>query len=96
MPKCLQPMLATLTDMPFDDIGWIFVERHRRADNDVLASLDRADLVFGHASVDLRTVLRLDLHSGVSGVHDMQSAGRVTQCDTALFLYVLPRWVAKW
>ena len=32
----------------------------------------------------------------VVGMHDMQIAGRVAQCDTALFLCVLPSWVAKW
>ena len=24
LPKALQPMLATLTDAPFDDSGWVF------------------------------------------------------------------------
>jgi bifunctional non-homologous end joining protein LigD len=28
LPKRLQPMLATLTDAPFDDKGWIFEDRY--------------------------------------------------------------------
>jgi len=27
LPKRLQPMLATLTDAPFDDPGWIFEDK---------------------------------------------------------------------
>src|SRR3984893_18212754 len=27
LPKCLQPMLATLTDAPFDDPGWVFEDK---------------------------------------------------------------------
>jgi ATP-dependent DNA ligase len=28
LPKRLQPMLATLTDTPFDDEGWIFEDKY--------------------------------------------------------------------
>ena len=28
LPKRLQPMLATLTDAPFDDKGWIFEDKY--------------------------------------------------------------------
>ena len=28
LPKRLQPMLATLTDVPFDDAGWIFEDKY--------------------------------------------------------------------
>ena len=28
LPKQLQPMLATLTDAPFDDKGWIFEDKY--------------------------------------------------------------------
>jgi ATP-dependent DNA ligase len=28
LPKYLQPMLATLTDAPFDDKGWIFEDKY--------------------------------------------------------------------
>ena len=28
LPKRLQPMLATLTDGPFDDAGWIFEDKY--------------------------------------------------------------------
>src|ERR1700709_1556982 len=28
LPKRLQPMLATLTDAPFDDPGWIFEDKY--------------------------------------------------------------------
>src|ERR1700749_2311117 len=28
LPKRLQPMLATLTDAPFDDAGWIFEDKY--------------------------------------------------------------------
>src|SRR3979411_559375 len=28
LPKRLQPMLATLTDAPFDDPGWVFVDKY--------------------------------------------------------------------
>ena len=28
LPKRLQPMLATLTDGPFDDKGWIFEDKY--------------------------------------------------------------------
>jgi hypothetical protein len=28
LPKCLQPMLATLTDGPFDDNDWIFEDKY--------------------------------------------------------------------
>jgi bifunctional non-homologous end joining protein LigD len=28
LPKPLQPMLATLTDAPFDDKGWIFEDKY--------------------------------------------------------------------
>src|ERR1700760_4995747 len=28
LPKRLQPMLATLTDAPFDDTGWIFEDKY--------------------------------------------------------------------
>src|ERR1700710_827840 len=28
LPKRLQPMLATLTDAPFDDPGWVFEDKY--------------------------------------------------------------------
>jgi bifunctional non-homologous end joining protein LigD len=28
LPKRLQPMLATLTDAPFDDAGWVFEDKY--------------------------------------------------------------------
>ena len=28
LPKRLQPMLATLTDAPFDDKGWVFEDKY--------------------------------------------------------------------
>jgi bifunctional non-homologous end joining protein LigD len=28
LPKRLQPMLATLTDAPFDDTGWVFEDKY--------------------------------------------------------------------
>src|SRR6185436_21083568 len=28
LPKRLQPMLATLTDAPFDDRGWVFEDKY--------------------------------------------------------------------
>src|SRR3978361_1382738 len=28
LPKPLQPMLATLTDAPFDDMGWVFEDKY--------------------------------------------------------------------
>ena len=28
LPKRLQPMLATLTDGPFDDAGWVFEDKY--------------------------------------------------------------------
>jgi bifunctional non-homologous end joining protein LigD len=28
LPKCLRPMLATLTDAPFDDPGWVFEDKY--------------------------------------------------------------------
>ena len=28
LPKHLQPMLATLTDAPFDDKGWVFEDKY--------------------------------------------------------------------
>jgi len=28
LPERLQPMLATLTDAPFDDKGWIFEDKY--------------------------------------------------------------------
>ena len=28
LPKRLQPMLATLTDGPFDDPGWVFEDKY--------------------------------------------------------------------
>ena len=28
LPKRLQPMLATLTDAPFDDEGWVFEDKY--------------------------------------------------------------------
>jgi ATP-dependent DNA ligase len=28
LPKSLQPMLATLTDAPFDDTGWVFEDKY--------------------------------------------------------------------
>ena len=28
LPKRLQPMLATLTDAPFDDTGWVFLDKY--------------------------------------------------------------------
>ena len=27
-PKRLQPMLATLTDAPFDDVNWVFEDKY--------------------------------------------------------------------
>ena len=28
LPKRLQPMLATLSDAPFDDAGWVFEDKY--------------------------------------------------------------------
>ena len=28
LPKRLQPMLATITDAPFDDKGWVFEDKY--------------------------------------------------------------------
>jgi bifunctional non-homologous end joining protein LigD len=28
LPKRLQPMLATLTDAPFDHLGWVFEDKY--------------------------------------------------------------------
>lgn len=45
LPKRLQPMLATLTDGPFDDPGWIFEDKYDGFR--MVAKIENAAVQFG-------------------------------------------------
>jgi bifunctional non-homologous end joining protein LigD len=59
LPKRLQPLLATLTDAPFDDKGWVFEDKYDGfrmvAKNEAGKSRSTAAMAKSSAAVTLKS-----------------------------------------
>ena len=63
LPKRLQPMLATLTDAPFDDTGWIFEDKYdgfrmvARIEGGKVALYSRNGKIISHSYIEVAKAL---------------------------------------
>jgi bifunctional non-homologous end joining protein LigD len=63
LPKRLQPMLATLTDAPFDDAGWIFEDKFdgfrmvARAQGGKVTLYSRNGKIISHSYIEVAKAL---------------------------------------
>ena len=63
LPKRLQPMLATLTDGPFDDAGWVFEDKYdgfrmvAKIENGSVALFSRNGKVISHSYIEIAKAL---------------------------------------
>ena len=59
LPKRLQPMLATLTDSPFDDAGWVFEDKYdgfrmvAKIDGGKVTLYSRNGKIISHSYIEL-------------------------------------------
>ena len=63
LPKRLQPMLATLTDGPFDDAGWVFEDKYdgfrmvAKIEDGKVALYSRNGKVISHSYIEVAKAL---------------------------------------
>src|SRR3981081_345408 len=81
LPKRLQPMLATLTDGPFDDLGWVFEDKYdgfwivAKIEDGKVALYSRNGKVISHSYIEVAKALE-----GVKG--DAVIDGELVALDT--------------
>jgi bifunctional non-homologous end joining protein LigD len=63
LPKRLQPMLATLTEAPFDDAGWVFEDKYdgfrmvAKIEDGKVALYSRNGKVISHSYIEVAKAL---------------------------------------
>jgi bifunctional non-homologous end joining protein LigD len=82
LPKRLQPMLAILTDGPFDDAGWIFEDKYdgfrmvAKIDDGKVTLYSRNGKIISHSYIEVAKALE-----GVKG--DRLTANSLPWTETA-------------
>jgi ATP dependent DNA ligase domain len=78
LPKRLQPMLATLTDGPFDDAGWVFEDKYdgfrmvAEIGDDKVTLYSRNGKIISHSYIEVAKALE--------GVKGRRGHRRRTRC----------------